>query len=301
MDFRNIELCDKGWVDSLLAISDFRRTEYCFTSLYMWAPFYNTEIAKMDDLLLVRSIVENDAIYVFPAGRGDLEKAILSMERDAERSGKRFVLSSLSAKSMETIKKIFPDRYEFHPNRDTYDYIYETEKLISLKGKKYQPKRNFIARFKELPDWSYEPISAKDSAKCASQLKECLIMTDEWCRINECIHDNMMNTESCAVRIVLRDFTKLNVKGALLRVAGNVVAYTIGERLNSDTFIIHIEKAFSNVKGAYPMINCSFLTNEASSFKYVNREDDAGDEGLRTAKLSYNPIFLEEKYLAVRK
>jgi hypothetical protein len=86
-----------------------------------------------------------------------------------------------------------------------------------------------------------------------------------------------------------------------LRVDGEVVAYTVGEPLNSDTYIVHIEKAFSDIKGAYPMINQSFVLDRTEKFKYINREDDAGDEGLRKAKLSYNPVFMIEKYFAIPK
>ena len=126
-------------------------------------------------------------------------------------------------------------------------------------------------------------------------------MTDEWCALNGCSHNESMQMEACAVRIALRDFVALGLKGGILRSGGRIVAYTIGERLNSDTFIVHVEKAFSDVTGAYPMINQCFLAHEASGLRYVNREDDAGDEGLRKAKLSYNPVLMLEKYLAVRR
>ena len=76
---------------------------------------------------------------------------------------------------------------------------------------------------------------------------------------------------------------------------GEVVAFTIGESLCEDTFVVHIEKAFANIQGAYPMINQQFVEHECMNYKYVNREEDTGAEGLRKAKLSYYPAFLEEK------
>ena len=125
-------------------------------------------------------------------------------------------------------------------------------------------------------------------------------MTDEWCALNGCSHNESMRMEACAVRTALRDFVPLRLRGGILRSGGRIVAYTLGERLNSDTFIVHVEKAFSDVTGAYPMINRCFLEHEAAGLRYVNREDDAGDEGLRRAKLSYHPVYMLEKYLAVR-
>ena len=90
---------------------------------------------------------------------------------------------------------------------------------------------------------------------------------------------------------------ELDFKGGVLRAAGKIVAFTIGEELCEDTFVVHIEKAFADVDGAYPMINQQFVQHECADYAYVNREDDAGEEGLRKAKLSYKPAFLEEKGL----
>ena len=103
--------------------------------------------------------------------------------------------------------------------------------------------------------------------------------------------------ELCAVRNCFENFSALGLRGGLLRVDGRVVAYTMGLPLNSDTFIVHIEKAFSDVAGAYPMINREFAAHNCAAFKYVNREDDVGDEGLRRAKLSYKPAILLEKFI----
>ena len=80
-----------------------------------------------------------------------------------------------------------------------------------------------------------------------------------------------------------------------------IVAYSIGAPLSSDTFIVHIEKAFAEVQGAYPIINQEFVRHNCMDYKYVNREDDVGDEGLRKAKLSYKPAILLEKYTATLK
>ena len=301
LEFRDIELADKEWADPLLAVSDYRATEYCFTSLYIWAGMFGTRIARWKDRLLIRSDGEEGcANYIFPAGQGDVREVLDLMEEDAARIGKRFVLWTI-ADVKDRLEETVPGRYEFYPVRRSFDYLYETEKMVSLAGKKYQPKRNFISRFKaQNPDWTYESISPDgDPEPCRRQLEECRAMTDEWCALNGCSHNESMQMESCAVRKALEDFVPLRLSGGMLRSGGRLVAYTLGERLNSDTFIVHVEKAFSDVTGAYPMINRTFLEHEAAGLQYVNREDDAGDEGLRKAKLSYHPAYMLEKYLAV--
>ena len=83
--------------------------------------------------------------------------------------------------------------------------------------------------------------------------------------------------------------------GGCIRVNGEIVAFCIGEAVCEDTFVVHVEKAFADVEGAYPMINQQFVQHECMEYEYVNREEDTGAEGLRKAKLSYRPAFLVEK------
>ena len=99
----------------------------------------------------------------------------------------------------------------------------------------------------------------------------------------------------------LRLFKELHLKGGLLRVNGKVVAYTLGEPVCDDTFVVHIEKAYADIRGAYTAINQQFLEHEVKDYTYVNREEDTGDEGLRTAKLSYRPVFMVEKGIVTLK
>ncbi|MFX1503807.1 MAG: phosphatidylglycerol lysyltransferase domain-containing protein, partial [Promethearchaeota archaeon] len=93
----------------------------------------------------------------------------------------------------------------------------------------------------------------------------------------------------------------LKFKGALLCVNEKCAAYTFGEMLNSDTLVIHIEKAHMEYEGAYQAINNLFLKNCCKDVRFVNREQDLGIPGLRRAKESYKPIHMVEKSVIYRK
>lgn len=187
----------------------------------------------------------------------------------------------------EKVEAMFPGKFEFEPLRDSYDYIYLTENLINLPGKKFHGKRNHIAAFVRDNEWSYEPITADN-------LDECIAMNAEWERRNREKDPEAMDDELDAINISFKNYFELGFVGGLLRANGEVVAFTFGEEMNPEMFCTHIEKAYADVRGAYPMINREFAANALSQYKYVNREDDTGSEGLRKAKLSYYPDILLE-------
>ncbi len=319
LDFKEITLSDKNWVDELLQYSGYNGTEYCFTTLFIWRKIYNTKICRYNDLLLIRSCMETTPAYIFPAGKGsreDIKQVIELYSADAkENYGAKLILHSVNKENVALIEELFPGDFNAEAARNSYDYIYNSLDILTLRGKKFQSKRNHMARFLELPDWSYETITNEN-------LQECVKMNAEWCAQNGCNKDKSMQQESCAVKETLNNFEALKVKGGLLRLQGKVVAYSIGEMLNYNTFIVHIEKAFADIRGAYPAMSREFIyhqmenpkplvlpngkpnediTTQDIGFEYINREDDAGDEGLRKAKMQFHPAFLLEKWTVNKK
>jgi len=291
IDFRQIEVSDKIWIDELLKFSDYKGAEYCFTSLFIWDEAYLSKVARYKDFLVLISGKGEDTRYLYPAGKGDKREVIEALMQDAQERGVEFIMIGLTPETKKEIDELFPQKFSFKPVRNSFDYIYESNKLITLSGKKLQSKRNHINRFKEQPEWVYEELTAE-------KIDEVLKFTNEWCKDVDCGKDQSLCLESAAVYKCLSNFSKLSLQGGILRVGGKIVAYTVGEQINSDTVVIHIEKAFASVRGAYPMINREFAERIASNCKYINREDDAGDEGLRIAKESYDPAFMLEKYAA---
>ncbi len=290
IDFKPITLSDQDWIKALLKKSDFNGAEYSFGNNFVWRDIYHIEVAEYNGFYLARSGIGENRSYLYPAGNGDIKQVMEALIEDAKERGMEFGVYSATKESVALLETLMPGRFHYKENRDAFDYIYSTEKLSTLSGKKYHSKRNHIARFKEYnPDWAYEPITQEN-------LADCIKMSREWCEQNDCDGDPGKQNEACAVKESLIHFFELGYVGGLLRAGGRIVAFTIGGPPNSDTFITHIEKAFSDVQGAYPMINCEFAKHAAQGFQYINREDDTGAEGLRKAKLSYKPEILLEKY-----
>ncbi len=293
IDLKKVQIEDKKWMDPLIAAGNLSGCHQNFTNIFAWAENYYHRVAQVNNYLVVKGANEQCPYYFYPAGSGELKPVLDIMRQDAADCGHDFVLVGLSPENITVVNHLFPECLEYENMRDSFDYVYLLENLADLSGRKYQAKRNHINRFVQNNDWSYELISP-------ANLDECWKMNKEWCIIHECNEDDLLAKEKCAVTRCFDHFQVLGLEGGLLRVSGRVIAFTMGERLNQDTYVIHIEKAFSDIHGAYQMINREFAAYVRDTYPemiYVNREEDMGLDGLRKAKLSYHPAKMEEKYL----
>ena len=290
LNFKKIELSDRSWIDERLKQSDFKSCDYSFVNNFIWSEPNGIEFAKFNDFYCLK----NSVSYTYPAGSGDVKPVIEALIADAAERGEKFVLRGMVKEKAELLETLFPEKFDISAPRAESDYIYLAEKLTTLSGRKLHGKRNHIARFKDNFDWVYEDITPDN-------IKDCIAMSREWCELYREDKDDSLTDELCAVNKAFKYYFELGLKGGLIRADSKVVAFTIGEPLSSDTFVVHIEKAFSHIQGAYPIINQQFAEHNCSDFTYVNREEDMGEEGLRKAKLSYYPEIILDKYTAVLK
>ncbi len=289
--FKKAELSDKEIIHDYLMKQPSSSCERCFSNVYLWSKKYPVTWAIIEDTLVFKNEDENHLAFTYPAGAHEnIKKAIPVMKAYSEERGFPFGMYCVTAGMFEELEGMFPGQFEIEFDRDLADYVYESEKLTYLKGKKLHGKRNHINKFKSLYDgrWSYETLTKEN-------VEDCFQMQFEWRHANEVDDDTEKRFELAVTQNALRLFEELGYKGGLLRVDGTVVAFTMGEELNPDVFCVHFEKALTEIEGAYPMINQQFVEHECAQYKYINREEDTGSEGLRKAKLSYRPAFLVEK------
>ena len=302
IDFRTPQPSDKAWVDALLAQADYRGCDYNFTNLFVWSRAYGQEIAQVNGFLVTHLCGRMGCSYMYPAGSGDLAAAIDILAREADERRQPLRLVCLTTRQMEELDRLMPGRFAYEADRDGFDYLYDIDRLADLTGKKLHAKRNHINRFMDNnPSWVYEEITPQT-------LPECLEMDQEWYRrsmVREgAAEERDLGDEGIALRTAMDHYHALGLEGGLIRVYGEVVAYTMGDRLNSDTYDVHFEKAYGELQGAYAMINREFarwVRAKHPNVRYLNREDDMGVEGLRKAKESYYPDRMVEKYAATQR
>lgn len=293
LEFRQVKLEDKELIDSYIKKQNSKSCSISFANIYLWEPHYKVTFTIVENMLVFRSSGEKPN-FSFPIGGDDVKKAMDSMMEYCKEMNLEFKMYGVTQEQFQVIEELYPGEFQVEYNRDEANYVYETEKLINLSGKKYHGKKNHINKFKRLyPDWQYEDITDEN-------LEECIEMAYGWRKENDCDTNELKKVEFCVSLNALKKLKELELIGGLIRAEGKVVAITVGEPLTKDTFVIHIEKAYADVDGAYPMINREFLAHHATDYMYVNREEDTGAEGLRKAKLSYKPVFMVESGYVTR-
>lgn len=289
IQFKKPEMEDRELLHSYFQKYPSRSCEKTFVNTYLWSRFYHVTYAIIENTLVFKSETYGLS-FSFPIGEvEDVKRAIEFLQEYTAKQNVPFMLYHVTEVQFEQLEEWYPGKFEIEYNRDIADYIYESDKLATLSGKKLHAKRNHINKFKTTHDnWSYETMSEEN-------LEECFQMALKWRTDNGCEEDEEKNAEMCVTLNSLRLFKELELTGGVLRINGEIVAFTIGEPISEDTFVVHIEKAFADIQGAYPMINQQFVEHECMQYRYINREEDTGSEGLRKAKLSYRPAFLVEK------
>ena len=286
--FKDLSLEEKPLLDEAFSRFPPVISEFTFTNLFIWRHAYQIKISRFKDFLCLLADEEGNSFFFPPIGEGDVVECFRILLQYLEGRG---VPQKISRVPETMIVRIDWKGEGLLANldRDQSDYIYLTEDLIKLEGRKYHRKRNHIKQFKEKYSYQYIPLASE-------WISECLRLETEWCDLRHCeVIPGLLN-ESLAIKEALTHFQSLGMKGGAILINGKVEAFTLGEPLNGDTVVIHIEKANPAYEGLYTLINQVFLEKQWSGYTYVNREQDLGEEGLRKAKESYFPHHMVNKY-----
>lgn len=298
LTFREPAVSDREAVQKCTAAYNYPLCEHCFVDLFIWQGHYHTRICFYEGFLLVKMtpFSGDHDYYLAPIGEGDLKAAIEAMMADAAENGIPFVMVSVAEEMLPRIEAAMPGAFEFSWSEDGADYVYLSEKLQTLAGKKLQSKRNLVNRFKANygDRWSYEDITEDN-------IHEVFDFHLKWIDDNDHLNESDFLGETCAISLALRNFTALGLRGGILRLDGEIIAFTLGCQSTPDLYVMQIEKADHTIQGAYQMINQQFVLHNCTEVTYINREEDLGIEGLRQAKRSYQPEMLVKKFMAVPK
>jgi len=257
--------------------------EMTFANVFIWRECERPKYAVRDGhLCILCSPTDEPAYFLQPVGEGDLAatvEACLELNPRLSRITEPFAQRHGASHTVE-------------PDPDNFDYVYASEDLAQLKGKKYDGKRNRIRKFERTTAWGYRNLGA-------DTLDDCRALLEKWFN-GKVLADESVGAEKAAILAALNGLQDLNLTGGAITVEGKVEAFSIGEPLNADTAVIHIEIADQAFPGLAQLINREFVRREWSRFAFINREQDVGHPGLRRAKESYQPHHMVRKYTITR-
>lgn len=270
-----------------------RTTDFSYGGILMWVDYFNYEYTIYDDTLFIKGVVENDLskpAFSLPVGKLTLKESVALLREYCEANNLTLEFSAVPEHALEEMKTLGPVMVELLS--DWGDYLYDAVPLSTVAGKKMSKKRNHVHQFeKNVDEWHTEFITP-DNAMLAYDFMDVFDLEGD--------STEMASAERELSRKLIMELKEgdHNMEGMLLFADGKVCAYTIGD-VKGDTLFVHVEKATRGVNSSYEMINYQFakaMCEKYPEIKYINREDDAGDIGLRMAKESYHPVEILKKY-----
>lgn len=289
-EFKPIEIADRDFIRNIFWEYQPETSELTFTNIFIWRDHYKIQWSVWKDWLIVACNMGGDSCFVLPpvGPRPRVEAARMLLQWLKNEKGVNDPwIQRADSRLVEELKS--SREFVVEPVRDHFDYVYRSEDLIKLSGNKYHGKKNHINKFKKTHQFSYSPLTPDKTGAC-------LEVADRWCAARRCHEDLDLMDESKAVKAILENSEALKVKGGLIIINDKVEAFTLGEMLNQETAVVHIEKANPDIPQLFVVINQQFCEHAWKDVAFINREQDLGDEGLRKAKSSYHPARMVEKF-----
>lgn len=283
---RPIALSDGDLLKSILGALQPEVSELTFANLYLFRHVHNYHLSILDNSLIVSGTGYDGTLYMLPplsGDRGVVARKLLDYGHQLYGVDEGFFKSELDGFG-----------YLMIADRDNDDYIYLRSDLSDLPGNRYHKKKNRINYFISRHDFTVEPFSH-------SHFQSALRLMDRWERTRIGVFNNSLQAEISANREAIALFDQIGLSGVVIIVEGEVAAFALGERLNSETVVCHFEKADPFMEGIGQLINREYSRNLPDSCIYINREQDLGESGLRAAKNSYHPVGMITKFRVSKK
>ncbi|MDR3011768.1 MAG: phosphatidylglycerol lysyltransferase domain-containing protein [Chitinispirillales bacterium] len=295
MDFKKIDLDDRPVMQPYLINNPYGTCDFSFGNIFIWQDQLKTRYCIHKGYLVLRAVsLKGDTVYLMPLGLGDdggKKEVLADMIAEAREAGEEFMLGAVTPQMEKELDEIMPGAFSFSNPNSVCDYVYLSENLRLLKGRKYSAKRNHINKFMSLYGDRYKYVEIDEGI-----VPLCHEMHDRWCVECDC---GKSDTDFCAATKALDNMNAIGLEGGAIFVDEEMIGFTLGQPNNADTYNIIIEKALKRMEGAYAMINREFAARKCENYKLINREEDVGVQELKKAKMSYYPHILLTKGVGV--
>ncbi len=267
----------------------------CFNSRFAWSVNRFYQFKLIEDCVCLYCEGEEGLTkqhIVLPIGEitSDKIETIASFYYPAfEASGNPLKIMFVPDSKVDIFKSVDGYDCEVFNSADFDEYVYETLALKELRGKQLKSKKNLLNRF-------FRDCTACEFGELSKEnMQECLELTEKWCEDRGIDKADLRSSDYLPIKIMFENFDDLDIRGGVIKLHKKMIAFFIGSEPIADTGFIHFEKVDHVVNGANVAIVVAALEHTFADVKYINREEDMGIEGLRTAKQSYMPVYMTHK------
>lgn len=278
--FASIEIDHRSILEPILKKHPQRLSDYTFASLYAWRGIYRHSWAWQDPNTLLLSLWDKGARHLYqPIGEFSKE-CQENLLREAARLDYPLKLFGINREFFETHAD-FVAQFERIAVPEGANYLYRTNDLATLHGRRYSKKRNLIAQGESDYQWRAERLSTDHGEECSRILQA----------IGPHEGGQSLEDETKALSVMCSHLSELGPEGVVVYIDNVPVAFSIFDELNPETAVVYFEKAEREYKGLYQLINRETAKIVLQKgYAFINREADLGHEGLKQAKLSYHPV-----------
>lgn len=299
MDFLPVSIKMKEPVQTLLFSGGERSCQHSFAALYAMSEKYRTSLCIQPGKLFIRQAAKDEGEYesfMMPFCQDPKEKrqAMIELLQDVHKRGKKLKLQTITASAQEFLAREFAGQFRITKERNYSEYLYTSEKLALLEGSEMKNIRQFYRRF-----WRrYNEFVIVESVE-EKDIPEILEFQSLWLAKRKNSSDyEALAAEDRAIKLVCEEYGELGFKGIMVKKDGVLCGYALGCGISDETLDIFFEKGDRSVRDIYRCLVTDMVKIHGMDYKWINREEDLGDDGMRYSKMSYHPDILLEKYIA---
>ena len=282
-----------------------KSADYTFTNLFGWADTYGLSMAFTEHFAFIHQQYPYQCLWA-PVGdwkninRENLSELLHSVNIPASQDNP--LMASVSSTKDRVCMHRVPDAFVEYimanydkeqvyivEARGQWEYLYSRQELATLSGNRFHKKKNHVNGFYKSYNCEYYPLTTESDVK--GSLEDVLDLQNEWCKWHDCQNSSSLYAENDVIFKVIGSWDKIGILfGGSFYIDDKMAAFAVGEKLDDKNCVVHFEKAHSDYRGIYQAINHAFVNNCTEGFEFINREQDMDEEGIRKAKLSYNPV-----------
>jgi uncharacterized protein len=279
-EFKMVGLEDKDLLASFIVRYPSEACEINLGNILIWRQFDHAKFTIINENLCILCEPPSEPAYFLqPLGENKIPETIATCLNFAPRLSR--IPESFAGK--------YCSEFKCEPDPNNFDYVYLAEDLIHLRGKRYDGKRNRIRKFERSQPYRYMKLSAE-------HIDGCRQLFEKWLQEKASNGGAFPILWRRVIEEALARLQEIDLRGGVIEIEGRIAAFSIGEKLTGDTAVIHIEIVDPDHEGLPQLMNREFVKNEWAEYKFINREQDLGNPGLRRAKTSYHPHHLVKKY-----